>query len=177
MRSRFAPHLLLTVLLALAHGGLARAGAAPLDSQRELLERLTGDWVLRGTIAKQEVTHDLSARWVLDRGYVQIHELSREQDAEGKPEYEAIVYVTWVPELGEYACLWLDSTGVAAFPPDGVGHAQPEPDRIAFVFGGADDGIHNTFAYDRSRDEWTWSIDNASEGVRTPFARVVLTRE
>ena len=44
--------------------------ASPLAAQRmqrdSLLDRLAGNWVLRGTIAGQQVVHDVSARWVLD---------------------------------------------------------------------------------------------------------------
>lgn len=179
MRSRLALPLLLTVPLALALSlaALAQAEPAPPDPQRELLDRLTGHWVMRGTIAQQQTTHDIEAQWVLDRGYVQIHDVSRERNDSGKPEYEALVYVVWEPKLGEYACLWLDSTGVAAFPPEGVGHAQPEPDRIAFVWGDSESGIHNTFTYDRANDAWSWAIDNVSQGALRPFARVTLTRQ
>jgi hypothetical protein len=179
MRSRVAPLLLLTLpfALALSSGGPLQARAAPSDPQRELLERMTGHWVLRGTIGSQPTTHDVDAQWVLDQEYVQIHEVSRELDAAGKPQYEALIHVVWDPKLGEYGCLWLDTTGVAAFPPEGVGHAKPEPDRIPFVFGDSDDGIHNTFSYDRAKDEWSWAIDNVSKGALQPFARLTLTRQ
>jgi len=173
----FLLRLSLPLALAVSLGGAALAQPAPPDAQRELLDRLTGHWVLRGTIAGRETTHDIDARWVLDRGYVQLHEVARERDESGRPLYEALVYLVWEPKLAEYACLWLDSTGVAAFPPEGVGHAKPETDRIAFVFGDPDDGIYNTFTYDRANDAWTWAIDNASEGTRTVFARVSLTRD
>lgn len=65
--------------LALALFSLAQAP----DPQRQLLDKLTGHWVLRGTIAKQQTTHDVDAVWVLDKEYVQIHEVSRERDAAG----------------------------------------------------------------------------------------------
>ena len=134
---------------------------------------------MRGTIGKQQTTHDLDAQWVLDKEYVQLHEVSREKDAAGKPQYEAIVYFVWDPKAGEYACLWLDTTGLATFPPAGVGHAKPERDRIAFVFKDPDGGgTRNTFSYDRAKDEWSSAIDNESkDGVLTPFARLKLTRK
>ena len=137
---------------------------------------MVGHWVLRGTIAKQQTTHDVDAQWVLDKEYVQIHEVSREKDGAGKPLYEAMILVVWDPKAGEYACLWLDTTGVANFPPEGVGRAKPRGDSIPFVFKDPNGGIHNTFAYDREKDAWTWAIDNEAKGKLTPFARVTLTR-
>lgn len=178
------PSLVLSVVLLLVPLTLAQpaprlAQPASPDPQRALLDKLTGHWVLRGTISKQQTTHDLDVRWVLDKEYLEMHEVSREKDAAGKAQYEAIVYFVWEPKAGEYACLWLDTTGIAAFPPEGVGHAKPERDRMAFVFkdpGGG--GTRNTFSYDRAKDEWTSDIDNESKaGALTPFARLKLTRK
>jgi hypothetical protein len=147
------------------------------NPQRELLERLTGRWVMRGTISGQQTTHDIEAQWVLDKEYIQIHEVSREKKPDGKAQYEAIIYVVWEPKAGEFACLWMDTTAIANFPPEGVGHAPPSGDRIAFIFQDPDGGIHTTFAYDRAKNAWTWTIDNESNGKLTPFAQLALTRE
>src|SRR6185503_5929792 len=58
---------------------LARQGLHP-DS---LFPRLVGNWVLRGTIARQQTTHDVTFDWMLGREYVQMHEVSRERAANG----------------------------------------------------------------------------------------------
>ena len=147
------------------------------DPQHQLLEKMTGHWVLRGTIAKQQTTHDVDAQWVLDKEYVQIHEVSREKNAAGKPQYEAIVYVVWDAKAKEFACLWMDTTGVAMFPPEGVGHGKAAGDAIPFVFKDPAGDTHTTFTYDRARDAWSWAIDNDDKGKLTPFARVTLTRQ
>ena len=55
--------------------------------QDELLDRLAGDWVMKGTIAGQEVTHDVRAEWVLGHNYIRFHEVSRERTETGVPEY------------------------------------------------------------------------------------------
>ena len=94
------------------------AQSLPADS---LFDRLIGHWVLRGTIARQSTTHDVTFDWMLGREYVQMHEVSRERSADGKPAYEAIVLFGREPRSGEYACLWLDNTGASAFDPQGTG--------------------------------------------------------
>lgn len=146
------------------------------DPQRALLEKMTGHWVARGTIGKQQTTHDIDAQWVLNKEYVQIHEVSREKDAAGKPQYEAILYVVWDPKAGEVACLWMDTTGAPVFSDAGVGHAKPAGDSIPFRFTDPTGGVNTTFAYDRAKDSWSWSIDNDEKGKITPFARLTLTR-
>jgi len=163
----------LTVALLLAAGPLAAQQATSQDS---LLERTIGRWVLRGTIAGQQTTHDVTFEWVLNRGYVRMHEVSRERTPDGTPQYEAIVYFMRDTTTHRYAAMWLDNTGVAPFPQEGVGHGTAAGDSIPFVFGTPEDGIHNTFVYDRRADTWQWHLDNMRSGVPSEFARVTLTR-
>ena len=104
--------------------------APPVTAQQSglqdpLLDRLAGQWVMTGTIAGAEITHDIDAEWVLGHHYLRIKDTSRERTATGEPEYEAIVFIGWDETRKQYDCLWLD---------------------------------------------------DASDGTRTPFARVTLHR-
>jgi len=161
-------------VLLLAAAPLA-AQAAPPDS---LLGRLIGRWVLQGTISGRPTTHDVTFEWLLNHTYVQMHEVSRERAENGTPAYEAVVLFTRDPGTGEYACLWLDITGVNAFRPEGIGRGMAVGDSIPFLFGYSDStSFHTTFVYDRRADAWQWHMDNDTRGVRRPFARVTLTRQ
>jgi len=167
------PSCRLALLLFLASARLPAQGLPP-DS---LLDRLIGHWVLRGTIARQSTTHDVTFDWMLRREYVQMHEVSRERDVNGNPAYEAIVLFGRDPRSGEYACLWLDNTGAGAFDPAGTGRGRVAGDSIPFLFHYTKTtGFHTTFVYSRAKDSWEWHMDNDSLGVRRPFARVTLTR-
>jgi hypothetical protein len=146
----------------------------PPDS---LFSRLVGHWVLRGTIARQETVHDVNFEWLLGREYVQMHEVSRERAPNGTPAYEAVVLFGRDPKTGAYACVWMDNTTAAAFPPEGTGRGIVTGDSISFLFQYADTpSFHTTFLYEPSKDSWQWHMDNDSSGVRRPFARVTLTR-
>lgn len=150
------------------------AQALPSDS---LFDRLIGHWVLRGTIARQATTHDVTFDWVLGREYVQMHEVSRERAANGTPAYEAVVLFGRDPRSGDYACLWMDNTASTAFDPAGTGHGAVTGDSVTFTFHYTQaTGFHTTFAYDHATDSWQWHMDNDSAGVRRPFARLTLTR-
>jgi hypothetical protein len=164
----------LVVSLWLAPAAMAQA----LAERGTVLDRLVGSWVMTGTIAGQEITHDLEAGWVLGGHYLYFHELSRERDENDGPAYEARVYIGW-DEAGErLVCLWLDITGGGGLVPEGFGYGRPEGDRIPFVWGeGTGSGIHNTFSYRRDDDSWAWRIDNVRDGGPSNFANVVLTRE
>lgn len=162
------------LMLLLAAAPVVAQTAAPPDS---LLDRLIGQWVLQGTIAGSQTTHDVSFEWVLGRGYVQLHEVSRERTAAGAPEYEAIVYIARDQRSGQYACLWLDNTAAGAFEAEGIGHAVAAGDSLPFVFHISDtESFHTTFVYDRSADTWQWHMDDEQAGVWQPFARVTLER-
>lgn len=152
-----------------------RAGQLSPDS---VFARLAGNWVLRGTMARQQTTHDVSFTWMLGREYLQMHEVSRERTPAGVPAYEAVVLFGRDPKSGEYACIWMDNTEAAAFPPAGRGHGFVAGDSLSFLFDySASTAFHNTFVYHRSPESWDWHLDNDSAGVRKPFARVTLTRQ
>src|SRR5512144_1943980 len=110
---------------ALAGTAASMAWAQTSAPPGELLERMAGTWVLQGTIAGKTTTHDVVASRVLNGQYVQLHEVSRERDAQGRPAYEALVYLTWEPSRGEYSCLWLDSTSNAGLSNGVVCRAKP----------------------------------------------------
>jgi hypothetical protein len=157
--------------------GLAQASVKP--TPESLMERMMGKWVMHGTIDNEMVTHDVYVDRILNRQYFRIHEVAREKDAAGEPAYEAWIHIAWDKASKEYVVMWLDNTGVTNFSPDGVGHGKPDGDRIPFIWNLADgSGIHNTFAFNRASDTWSWKIDNLDKsGKSSPFGRVTLTRK
>lgn len=154
------------------------ASAQQPSFQDPLLDHLIGKWVLQGTIAGKETTHDINFEWVLGHQYVRFHEVSREKDAKGKPEYEAIVFIGWDQPSNRYACLWLDNTGGGGLSAQAIGHATRSGDEIAFLFKGSDGSLfHTTFAYSKGTGTWQWLMDGEEGGKLQPFARVRLTKK
>lgn len=90
------------IVLAVLLTPFACAQQAPMNSP--LLDHLAGQWVLSGTIAGGPVTHDVDADWVLDHHYLRIHEVSRDKNDQGKPKYEALVFIGWNEKPKQYAC-------------------------------------------------------------------------
>lgn len=171
-------HIVLFGSILLNHTTAQTQDAVPA-SPEFLLEKMTGKWVMTGMIDNEQITHDVDAEWILDRRYIRIHEVSREKTADGKRAYEAWIHIAWDPKNSEYVVMWLDNTGTTNFAPEGVGHGKPNGDRIPFVWKSAEGGgIHNTFAYDRDGDKWSWAIDNIDENDKpSSFARVTLERK
>jgi hypothetical protein len=173
-------HILIAVVaLTVVAGAAAVATAQAAPIKDPLLERLAGTWVLRGTLARQQTTHDVTAEWVLNHLYLRLHETSREKDAAGHPQYEAIVLIGWDASAGEYQCLWLDTTGGGGLTAQGIGRGKRDDDRIPFLWKEKDGTLsfNNTFVYDHGADSWTWIMDNIQKDKPVPFARLTLTRK
>jgi len=153
--------------------GFAQQATVP-DS---LLESITGKWLLQGTIEGKETTHDVVTEWVLDHQYLQIKEVDKEKGVNGKPVYEALVYITHNPALNSYSCLWLDNTGNGGLSGEAIGHATGNGDKLEFVFNGPGTGsFHTTFVYDKITDSWQWIMNAEMNGKLQPFANLKLTR-
>lgn len=164
------------VLVALSVVGVSALAQTP-PGPGPSLDRLVGRWILTGTIQGKATTHDVDAEWVLNRGYVRVHEVSREKDAKGGPAYEAIVFISWDQKASEYTCLWLDSTASGGLSADGIGRGKPVGDSIPFVWkAGGGDSFRNTFVYSGSAGTWQWNMDNVLAGKAQPFARLRLAR-
>jgi hypothetical protein len=170
----------ISALLILAFLIVASFSVSAQPTERDpLLDHLAGSWILQGTIAGRETTHDIESEWVLGHEYLRLHETSREKNAQGQPAYEAIVFIEWDESSSEYKCLWLDSTGGGGLSTP-IAHGKRGNDEIAFFFSDKDDknsGVRTTFAYSKGADSWNWLIDNETGGKRTSFARVKLTRK
>ena len=163
--------------VAIAAVALVCDGAFAAESE-ELLERLGGNWVLSGKLAGKETTHDISADWPLNHGYLRLHEISREKKPSGEAAYEAIVFIAYNPKTKDYTCLWLDSTSNEGLNAEGFGHAKRSENSLPFVFRDANGHVsfENTFLYDPTSDSWKWIMDNVEAEKRKPFGRVTLVR-
>jgi hypothetical protein len=148
-----------------------------LTSPDSLLNRLTGKWILNGTIDGQKTIHDIDVQRVLNGQYVQLKEVSREKDQKGNPLYEAIVYICWEESKKQYSCLWLDNTSNGGISNGIIGRAKQNGDKIEMLFKYGDTSqFHTTFLYDKGTNTWQWLMDGEENGKLQPFARVILTK-
>ena len=141
----------------------------------QLLDHFAGTWVLRGTIAGKETTHDVSADWVLGHQYMRIHEVSREKDSHGQPAYDAMVFVGWDQSAAEYVCIWLDTYG--GMNATSMGRAKRAENLIHFTFQDKNSVFHTQFIYHPDARNWEWRLDSEEKGGTKPFARVKLTAQ
>ena len=163
--------LMATILVAL----IATAQQPPLNSP--LLDHLAGKWLIQGTVGKQPVTHEFEAEWVLQHHYLRFHEVSREKNDKGEPQYEATVFIGWNEKTKQYACAWMDVYG--GLTTESIGVAKPKENEIAFVFTDehGETSFTNTFVYDPKSNTWEDQLDNVQKGIAKPFARFNLSKQ
>ena len=119
MRSFYRCVVVLVFALAFGCGGAPGTGgkpggsAAPAQDQATtqdqataaavaLMDKMTGQWLVTGTIHNEATTHDVDVDWVLKRQYIRIHEVSPDKAAEDGIGYEAWIYLVWDAKQGEY---------------------------------------------------------------------------
>ena len=131
---------------------------------------------MEGTLAGKQTKHDIDAQWVLDHHYLRIHEVSQEKKADGKPQYEAMIFIAWNEKPEHYSCAWLDVYG--GFSVASIGIAPPSENELAFTFKNekGEPDFSNKFVYDSKTDTWSDVLDNIVDGAKKPFGRVKLTR-
>src|ERR1700719_2377392 len=101
--------LVVFVQSAMATGAMnARQSTAIAETRPDLLNRLVGNWVLKGELAGRQTVHDVQAGWVLNGRYVRLDEVSRDRDGHGRSAYVASIYIGWEPHSRSYTCIWLD---------------------------------------------------------------------
>jgi hypothetical protein len=154
---------------------IAMAQQPPVSSP--LLNHLAGKWLMQGTVGKQAVTHDFDAEWVLQHHYLRFHEVSREKNDKGEPQYDAMVFIGWNEKTKQYACVWLDVYGGLTM--ESIGFATPKENELAFVFTDehGETSFTNTFIYDPKTNAWENRLDNVVKGEAKPFARFNLTKQ
>ncbi len=166
-----------TILKAAAFLALA---AGPVFAQQptfhdDLLDKLAGNWLLQGTVMGKQTTHDVAAEWALGHQYLRIHEISREKNTQGQPEYEANVYIGWDQSASEYVAIWLDTYG--GLNETSIGRAKRNGDVIPFLFKDKESTFHTQFIYHPEASNWEWRMDSEEKGGMKPFARMTLTRK
>jgi hypothetical protein len=143
-----------------------------------LMNHLVGAWTMTGKLGGAQAIHDVEARWVLKREYLQFHEVSRARGPDGGPAYEAIVILSWYPGTSEYMCLWLDNTAGGGLSPQGVARGRQSKAAIPLVFTlSRHESLHTTFAYNESTDTWRLTIDDVTDAKSQRFGDVTLTRK
>ena len=145
----------------------ARRGAL----ENQFLQNLVGDRSIARKIRGTVVANTLSAEWVLQHRFVQLHI----KDVAEPPEYEALVLIGYDAVTERYVAHWCDSFGAQYA---GVGYGKRAGNSIDFVFNYADGPFHNTFSWDPATSTWTFLMQaEGKDGSRQFFAEDTVRKK
>ena len=168
-----------TFLLALPSAALAgRAVAAGSDVdgpkrrfEDDLISRLEGRWLLTRKIRGTEVRNQVTAEWVLNHQFLQVHM----KDVAQPPTYEAIVLIGYVYSGKHYVAHWTDNFG-GKF--SALGKGMRSGNSIEFRFEYPEGPFFNTFTFSPDGPQWTFRMESQDEhGARRLFAVDTLVRQ
>lgn len=164
--------LLLIVLAVLPAAAVAQQADGPKARfDDDLLANLEGKWLLTRQIRGTQVQNRVSAAWVLNHQFLQIHM----KDVKEPPAYEAIVLIGYVHATGQYVAHWADTYG-GKFSTMGTGVRSG--DTIQFRFEYPDGPFFNTFAWNPETSQWRFRLESQDpSGQRRLFALDSLVRE
>jgi hypothetical protein len=174
MRSFIFVGMCLAAMLASLPHTSARQDEPPDGPKRifkdDLIENLAGDWKLSRKIRGKELTNKLTAQWVLNHQFLELHMV----DVADPPQYEAIVLIGYSYADKRYVAHWCDTYG-GKF--SAVGYGKRTGDKIEFEFQYPDGPFFNTFSWDAKAKQWTFRLENsAKDGKRSLFATDTLRR-
>jgi hypothetical protein len=175
MRSLLVAVICLITLFAALQSTRARQDEPPDGPKRvfkdDLIENLAGDWKLTRKIRGKEVTNSVTAKWVLNHQFLELHMV----DAADPPEYEAIVLIGFSYSDKRYVAHWCDTFGGKY---SAIGYGKRAGETIEFAFQYPDGPFFNTFSWDAKLKEWTCRLENSSKDCkRSLFAEDSLRRK
>lgn len=159
--------------------GLLGVGGAPVAARTDgpkarfdddLISRLEGTWDLSRKIRGTEVQNVVTARWVLNHQFLQVHM----KDVKEPPAYEAIVLIGFIHASKRYVAHWTDTFG-GKF--SAVGTGERTANAVEFRFDYPEGPFFNTFTWLPGTGQWTFKGESQdTAGQRKLFAMDTLTR-
>jgi len=145
-----------------------------MDSAHDLLEKLTGQWILTGTMGETELRQTVECAWVLNETYVCMHFKSEVPSGNRTFGYEAIYYIGYNGEQGAYVMHLLDTTEVPL--ECAVGLAIRAGNKLPFRFNYGGTNFFNIFDYDPAVARWSFMQTYEEDGQTKTFAVKTMVR-
>jgi hypothetical protein len=145
----------------------------PAELKDPFLDNLVGDWRVERKMGNgRTVESTVRGEWALKHHYIQLHYGAGEKS----PEYEALVFIGFVPADKTYVCHWLDVYG-AGYDAPGLGKIDDKLLGIEFRWESKDATLTNKFTFDPHSKTWTSLIRQTEKGEWKTFAEEKWTRK
>ena len=138
----------------------------------QLLDKLVGNWNLKGVIGNRPVANNFSAQWILIHQFIELNFI----DTAKIPTYAAKVLIGYDCTSERYIVHWIDNFG-GRFS-ETLGYGQQKENSIEFRFEYPDGPFINKFIYNNEKDSWQLNMTTKNEkGEWVIFGNEFLTRK
>jgi len=160
-------------LLALSFATAFAQAPPPAELKDPFLDSFVGDWRVERKMGNgRTVESTVRGEWVLRHHYIQLHYGAGEKS----PEYEALVFIGFVPADKTYVCHWLDVYG-AGYDAPARGKIDDKLFGIEFRWESKEGSLTNKFTFDPQTKSWTSLIRQQEKGEWKTFAEEKWTHK
>ena len=151
---------------------VARAQPPP-SLQDPFLDNFVGDWKVERKMGNgRTVESTVRGEWALKHHFIQLHYGA----GENSPEYEALVFIGFVPADKTYVCHWVDVYG-GGYDAPGRGKIDDKLLGIEFRWESKEAALTNKFTFDPQSKTWTSLIRQTEKGQWKTFAEEKWTKK
>ena len=148
---------------------------APPEWKDELVDHMTGEWIMTGQVIGREAHHDVQAEWVLNHQFLRIHEKTAASAPATERRYEAIWFLGYDSISERYVLHLMDIFGTRYS--ETLGYGTRAGNAIRFVFEYPEGPFHTAFRWSPEIASWQWLLEQKDKDGRwTNFADLKLTR-
>jgi len=163
------------VLLILTIAPTHALAQAPPEWKDELVDHMSGNWVLSGQVLGREAHHELQAEWLLNHQFLRLHEKTSHDAPASERHYEAIWFLGYDSISDRYVLHLMDIFGTRYS--ETLGYGARDGNSIRFVFEYPEGPFHTTFSWSPETGSWRWLLEEKNkEGKWANFAEFKLTR-
>ncbi|MGD0955714.1 MAG: DUF1579 family protein [Candidatus Acidiferrales bacterium] len=133
------------------------AAQTPSAWHDELVEHMAGTWNLEGTLAGKEAHHTVTAEWVLNHQFLQLHETTSASAPAPENRYDALWFIGYDDVSERYVVHLLDIFGTRYS--ETLGYGTRNGNSIALVFEYPDGPFHTTYRWIPEDGSWRWLLE------------------
>ena len=144
-------------------------------SPADFLDLLIGQWDLTGQMGNTPLHQTVSAKWILNHHFVELHITSTISTPESQPPYQATYFIGYDEKNNNYVMHLLDTSGASYSRVIGLG--KQDGNTIPFVFQYKEGPFVNRFIWEADTQSWTFKLSHEQDGQIHVFATKRMTRK
>jgi len=145
-----------------------------VDISSDFLNLLIGQWELTGQMSTTPLQQAVTAQWVLENSFIELHFTSTLPASESQPPYQAIYFIGYDEREDTFVMHLLDTFGAGYSRVIGLG--KRDGNSIPFVFQYPEGPFVNRLIWESGTQSWTFELTYERDGQVRTFATKHMKR-